>query len=503
MLPSQFSKIMRGGGAGIVGEGVFLLLGFVIVFLSVKILGTEEYGIFVLALTIMHILEVICKQGLHKGMLKQITQFYAQGMHAKANAVFRYSTVRTFLMALLICVVTVLSAGILVHFFNKDAVLRIYLITLNCMLPFTVAFALFLSALQAVGRVGRMVVLEKIYKPGATACLLALVFILSQHLALSNTVFFLLVQSIVFISVCILAYGMLRGSGISLSHPGQEFNKKEYLHFSYPLLFQGIIGLVTTWTSTLMIAYFIINPQEIGAFNIIFKISSFCVIALMSLDRAFAPVIGELYYKNAQEDLLKTYRNVTRLSLTGAFLVFAAIVFLGKDALRLFDESYIASYIPLIILCIGRVVDASVGSVAYILLMTGRSKIILFNSIITLTINIILNYLLIPRFGLWGAALATAISYSLKNVIWMLFVYWKLRLHPYDKGYFKTIFIFSGCFAVAVLFKYFLPAHWIAATFNLVTFFCLFGLTYFWWGLDDDDRVIFRIVGNRLGINSR
>ena len=503
MKDSHISRIIRGGGVGLIGEGVFLLVGFIIVFLSIKILGPREYGVFVLALTIVNILDVICKQGLHRGMLKQITQYRVQGMNTEANAIFRYSLIRTFTIALVGSLICIGASESIVNFFNKEQILQTYLIVLAFTLPATVAFAIFLSALQVVGRVQEMVLLENVYKPCITVCLLALLYFFSTHTSVGDwkTIVFLGIQLFISVIICIMAYARLHDSDLSPFGPRKDFNRKEYLHFSYPLLFQGIINLLATWTSTLMIGYFIVDPQGVGAFNVIFKISSFCVLALTSLDRVFAPIIGELYYNNSRGDLLRIYRSVTKWSLICAFLVFTAIVLLGRDVLTLFDASYNVAYIPLIILSVGRVLDASVGSVAYILLMIGESKIIFYNSLFVLVVNIVLNYLMVPRWGLWGGAIATSLSYCIKNIVWLVFVMHKTSIHPYDKSYFKTVGIFLICFLGVLIPAQFLPLHWFYDSLKLLVFFLLFGIAYWCWGVDDLDQNILRMVNKRLGIN--
>ena len=495
-------KIFLGGSFGLIGEAAFLIFGFVIVFLSIKILGTREYGIFVLALTILNILGVICKQGLQRGMLKQITQFFAQDKNLEANGVFRYSFYRTLVVSLIVCLIITISARYLVHFFNKDPILRTYLVILSLILPFMVMFSMCLFGLQAVGRVKQMIFQEKVLKPGLHTFLLALVFVSLVHFKcpLNNTISFLGVYIFLAISTCLFTYRSLNGSGLSLFQPVKEFNKRTYLHFSYPLLFHGIIGLLTTWTSTLMIAYFVIDPQEIGSFNVILKISSFCVIALISLDRVFAPIIGELYYKHAQEELLRIYRTVTRWALIGAVFVFVIVSLIGKDILGLFDRSYIIAFIPLIILCVGRVIDASVGSVAYILLMTGHSRIIFYNSIFVLFTNVILNYVLIPLYGITGAAIATATSYGIKNIMWMILVYHQTKLQPYDKCYLKTVSILLFSFICVITFRYLLPQTLLVSVFNVVVFLCLFCIPYILFGADDTDRDLIRKIGNRFAL---
>jgi len=498
----QIEKIFIAGGYGLAGEAMFMVFGFAIVFLSVKILGPREYGIFVLALTVMNILEVISKQGLHRGMLKQITHFFAQDKNLEANGVFRYSLHKTLVASSIACLIIIISARYFVQVFDKESILKTYLVILSFTLPFTVMFTIFLSGLQAVGRVKQMIFQEKVFKPGLHVFLLALIFASLVHfrLNLDNTKAFLVAYIFVMIATCLFTYRSLKGSGLSLFHSGKEFNKREYLHFSYPLLFHGIIGLLATWTSTLMIAYFIVDPREIGSFNIIFKISSFCVIALISLDRVFAPVIGELYYKDFHEELLKIYRTVSRWALIGAVFVLVIVTLIGKDILGLFDSSYMIASIPLIILCIGRVIDASVGSVAYILLMTGYSRIILYNSIFILFTNIVLNYVLIPAYGITGAAIATAASYGIKNILWMIFVYHQTKLQPYDKCYFKTVLILLLSFMCVIMSRYLLPQTLLISVFNCIIFLCLFCIPYILFGADDTDRDLMRNIANRFAL---
>jgi len=68
---------------------------------------------------------------------------------------------------------------------------------------------------------------------------------------------------------------------------------------------------------------------------------------------------------------------------------------------------------------------------------------------------------------------------------------------------FKAVVVFSGCFGLPFFSKYYLTAHWIAEIFSLIVFVCLFGMTYFWWAMGDDDRAIFRMVSDCLKINFR
>lgn len=74
----------------------------------------------------------------------------------------------------------------------------------------------------------------------------------------------------------------------------------------------------------------------------------------------------------------------------------------------------------------------SVGSAGYLLIMTGKPKIEFSNQIVSLTLNLLLNWYLIPLMGINGAAVATAASISLVNILRLCKNYQELRIHPFS-----------------------------------------------------------------------
>jgi O-antigen/teichoic acid export membrane protein len=87
-----------------------------------------------------------------------------------------------------------------------------------------------------------------------------------------------------------------------------------------------------------------------------------------------------------------------------AFVVLA----LGEPMLMLFGPGFDAGYALLFLLVIGVVARAAVGPCESLLTMTGNQNICALVYALTLAVNIGLSVVLIPLFGLWGAAIATA-----------------------------------------------------------------------------------------------
>src|SRR2546427_103201 len=90
--------------------------------------------------------------------------------------------------------------------------------------------------------------------------------------------------------------------------------------------------------------------------------------------------------------------------------------FCFADVLEFNDTEYTAGSMVLIILSLGNLVDAAVGSVGYLLVMTGRVRVVLLNTVMTITLNLGLAFLLVPRFNAIGAAVAAALTVIIGNV---------------------------------------------------------------------------------------
>jgi O-antigen/teichoic acid export membrane protein len=88
----------------------------------------------------------------------------------------------------------------------------------------------------------------------------------------------------------------------------------------------------------------------------------------------------------------------------------------------LFGKEFIAGTGVLYILLLGQLSNTFSGSLALILQMTGNEKV--FRNILTLglIINVLLNIILIPRIGMIGAAIASAISLIVWNVLSLIYI---------------------------------------------------------------------------------
>ena len=100
------------------------------------------------------------------------------------------------------------------------------------------------------------------------------------------------------------------------------------------------------------------------------------------------------------------------------------IFLFGEFIIRVvFGPEYAGAYIPLLILCIGQLVNAATGSVASLLNMTGHERDTMQSALAGAVTNIVLNVTLTPMWGMNGAAAATAATL----IVWNMMMWHKVR----------------------------------------------------------------------------
>ena len=143
-----------------------------------------------------------------------------------------------------------------------------------------------------------------------------------------------------------------------------------------------------------------------------------------------APRISELFHSKQQEQLQNLLNAAAWFNLVFTVCVAVLLTVLGSFLLSLFGEGFSGAYIPMLILLAGQMINALAGSVGYLMILTGRQNEAATVMFFVLILNIAGNFLLIPLYGMNGAAIATGISIAFWNVLLFVRVIKSLRLNP-------------------------------------------------------------------------
>jgi len=187
-----------------------------------------------------------------------------------------------------------------------------------------------------------------------------------------------------------------------------------------------------SWIDTFMLGAFHGN-LEVGLYNNIFKVASLMTIILSLLNSVVAPKIADAFSRGPKE-LQNLVRPFNRIGLAVSLLFFVGVLLNVDLILNTFlglSESYVKMlHLPLVVLSIGYIINSLSGNVGYMLQMTGNG--IIFNKIVfsALIANVAFNILLIPSYGILGAAIASTISMGLWNIASFIYSIRKIDVFP-------------------------------------------------------------------------
>tara|TARA_B110000196_G_scaffold88325_1_gene76618 strand:- start:2191 stop:2820 length:630 start_codon:yes stop_codon:yes gene_type:complete len=164
------------------------------------------------------------------------------------------------------------------------------------------------------------------------------------------------------------------------------------------------------------------SSHDVGIYDVAFKLSMFVNIALTAVSSINAPKFAELYAMKDFERLEKIVHQSTKLIFWTSIPLLVVFFFSSSYLLGIFGVDFKEGLFVFLLLCSARLVSAFTGPAANLLQMTGRQVIFMQVLFAGAVINIVMNYFLIPIYGIEGAAIATMSSIVFWNVTMVYFV---------------------------------------------------------------------------------
>ncbi|MEA3504850.1 MAG: polysaccharide biosynthesis C-terminal domain-containing protein, partial [Bacteroidota bacterium] len=197
---------------------------------------------------------------------------------------------------------------------------------------------------------------------------------------------------------------------------------KEIFKTTIPMMLTNSLFLLMNWTDVLMLSAFT-NEETVGIYNTALKIAALNSIVLIAINSIAMPKFAELFAQNNFNKFKMVVKTVSFLSFAISLPIFLAIVICPNFILGTFGVKFTAGSTAMIILAIGHLFASFSGATINLLNMTGKEKVTMYILLVSIVINFILNYTLIPMYGLNGAAIATVVSTVLWNVLSAICIY--------------------------------------------------------------------------------
>ena len=212
-----------------------------------------------------------------------------------------------------------------------------------------------------------------------------------------------------------------------------NFEARQIISYSWPLAFVGFFNIIILQINTIMLGYYW-TPLQVGIFGATQRTALIIQIILTSFNTIFTPIIADLYNRGENKKLENLNKVVTGWIIIVSMPVFILSIFFPKEILEIWGPGYTEGRISLVIISTAMIINCEFGPVRYILMMTGRTRIILINDFTAFILAITLNILLIPKYGVLMLAISYASTIALLNIVGLIEVYLFLNMHPYKRA---------------------------------------------------------------------
>lgn len=492
---ARLQRLARGAALQLGGKLTGRGAGFIAQMVLARVLGPAVFGVYGIGWTLFHLVGLMASLGLEHGAVLHASRHLGRDPQ-RLGAVLWRSLGLALLSGTAFGAGLILVAPLLADTIYSTPALRPVLLGFGAGVVLVAGTRVAAAGTRVSQRMRYSTLAEDLVVPLGHLALVAVLLGMGWRL---------LAAVVAPVAAYAVAFTVALAS-LRLLYPGSLFGRRpaepptgRLLAFSLASSASGILGLLILWADRLLVGYYLAEA-ETGIYILASQIALLFAVVLSAFNTVFSPMIAELYGKGEHRHLEALFRTSTRWGIYVTVPGAMAIVAFPAGLLGIVGEGYAAGALPLVLLVAGQMANLATGAVGVLLVMSGHQNRLLTLTAAGLITNVALNVLWIPRFGLAGAALATALSLSVLFTALLLTVRGSLGLWPYDRRLVKGLVAALASAAALAALRWALDevALWHLATAAVLaygTFATVLGLQ----GMDPEDRETMRALMGRLG----
>lgn len=396
--------LLRGAGMAFVLQIVGLFLTYGLHVVVARWLGAGGYGRYAYVLSWATILATIAALGLPLASLRFASQHVAAQRWEALQGLLRGTSI---LVALGGVAVIVIGAALVIETASDPF---LWSVGLLCV-PLLAHLALGSETARAMGSVAASLVPQRVFRPLLTLVAIAVIWrrtaAPAAALAATATALFI---------VTLLQWIWVRAlmpEGAQRARP--VYQTRLWLKVGFPLMIAGGVSLLLTQLDLLMVGL-LMDEHSTGLYSAAAKTAGIIPFVLYALNTVAAPDFASLHERGDRRELQALASRVVRLAFWPSLALGFVLSVAAGLVLALFGRPFVGARGVVAVLAAGYVFSAGVGSVGYLLNLTGHEHQNARTLIVAVGINVVLNLLFIPLWGIHGASLATMLTWVFVGV---------------------------------------------------------------------------------------
>ncbi len=482
----KLAEVSRSTMLNLIGAGVSVASTLGITVLITRLFSRPVAGAFFTATSLFMIVESVASLGAFTGLVYFITRLRMLNSESRISSILRAATIpvlavsMTFTIALLLFaspVARVLLGGHLGHSGATVPAVTAALRALAITLPFAALLDTLLGASRGYRDMRPTVMINQVARSGiqlagvavaalaGTAALLAPLWAVPYIPATAAAWIWLRrirrrpgtprrADSVPSGLAALMALATpVRSDGTKL-RPGESADERlanatprGFWRFTTPRAI-AVLAQITVQRIDIVLVAIIISPTAAAVYTAATRFLVAGQLGNGAISMAAQPQFTELFAMGATRRANIVYQVTTAWLVLLTWPMYLLVIVFGTQILAIFGHSYQAGYTVLIILAVASLISAVCGQVDMVLITTGRTSWSLANGLSVMVVNVGLDLLLIPRYGITGAAIAWAVAIGVFNVLPLTQLAMTVRLHPFGRASFLAAALCAACFYV-------------------------------------------------------
>jgi O-antigen/teichoic acid export membrane protein len=411
------ARHVRGSSLLLAGRVISMVANFGIQVLIVRHFSKSDYGAFAYALSIVHLVTTVVTLGLDRGITRFVAIYDEQKAYSKLFG--------TIVMQLVAIVSLGLTATVLVYALQDwmtgtlvdDRQAVSVLLVLIILAPVQALDDMFVQLFAVFARPGAIFFRRHVLAPGLRLVVVAL--LIAGHRGVS----FLAAGYVAATAVGVLLSGGLllrvmakQGLLRQARAAGLEFPLREVAAYTLPLLTSDLVYMLMGTATVVMLGHYRAT-DDVAAFRAVVPLAHTCQLVMTSFSLLFTPTASRLFARGDRASIGDLYWRTAAWMAVLTFPIFALTFSLADPVTTtLFGSRYAGSAAFLAIVAVGYYFNSALGFNGLTLKVFSRLRYLVTINLAVAGLNLVLNVVLIPRYGALGAALATAATLIAHNV---------------------------------------------------------------------------------------
>lgn len=457
-----------------------------------RFLRPEAYGEVSVGLALLSFASTVALVGFTQGVPRYVSRFDddADRRGAWVSGMLVTGTLALVLTAGLLGSVDVLARELLSRA-DSPRMLALFVVAM----PFVIGMRVTVGAIRGHGNTVYKAYAQDLAYP--LARLLVLVLLLSAGYSVLAAGYAYVVAGVLsFVVSLSLLHRLLAIPGAVNTHV------REISRFSLPVVVSSFLAVLLTRTDTLMLGYFR-SSYEVGQYSAAYPIANGLVIVIASFGFLYLPLASRLDAADERKEIGYIYQTTTKWIYLVTFPAVVTFVLFPADVVAtVFGGQYPDAPIALAILSVGFFTNAVGGRNRETITALGVTTYLMLTNGAAFAINVGLNLVLIPAYGLVGAAVASAIAYGVLNLTACAVLKLKYDITPFSSWSTRTFLVLP----VGLLPPAYLASQYISlSVWSLLPWLVGVGLAGIAVAaltgcLQPEDRIVLEFVEDALGV---